>query len=65
MACRNAGLLIEGGQSLAATAAIVVGTLVGEGADEADDRAGAIDVVAGGLLAVRTGHAGAFVAVFF
>jgi hypothetical protein len=62
---RDAGLDIKGCQAVAAVAAVVVSALIAEVADDRDDGAFAVGVVAGGVLTVNTGYAGAFVAVFF
>src|SRR6202007_2779483 len=64
MAGGDARLLVEGGQALAAAAAVVVGAPILQRPEETDDEAVAVSVIAGGLLAVGAGYAGAFVAVF-
>jgi hypothetical protein len=61
----QARLLIKGTDSLAAAAAVVVGTSVTERAEEADQGATGLFVVGCGIVAVGTGYTGSLVAVFF
>jgi hypothetical protein len=58
-------LLIEGTDALAAAAAVVVGPSVTEGSEEADQGAAGVFVIGCGVVAVRAGYAGPWVAVFF
>jgi len=60
-----AGLDIKGRQPVTAVAAVIIGTLVVEEADQSDDRAFAVGMVASGVLTVDANHTGTFVAVFF
>src|SRR5262249_58661535 len=61
----DAGLLVEGAEPLATAAAVVVGPPATDRAEQADEGAPAVLVVAGGVVAVRAGHAGGVVADFF
>jgi hypothetical protein len=65
LAFREAGLPVEGGKALAAAAAVVVGAVEVERAQDADDVAFAVAVVRGGAIAVGARHAGPLVAIFF
>ena len=65
MAFGEAGLLVERGKALAATAAVVEGAAEVERTQNADDMAVAVAMVGSGAVAVGAGYAGPFVAVFF
>lgn len=65
MAVGEAGLEVEGGEALAAVAAVVVGAVEAERPQGADDVTPAFAVIRGGTVAVGAGHAGPFVTVFF
>ncbi len=61
----DAGALIGGTQALTAAAAVVVRAPVAEDAEQADEVAGSVGMIGGGLVTVGAGYAGPFVAVFF
>jgi hypothetical protein len=61
----DAGVLVEGVLALATAAAVVVGTRVAEGSEQADQSALGVVVVGGGAVAVGAGYTGAFIAIFF
>src|SRR6185437_11144887 len=61
----QARLLIEGTDTLAAAAAVVVGAAVTEGSKQADQGAACVVVIGCGVATVRAGYAGPLVAVFF
>ena len=62
--CADAGLLVEGEESLAAAPAVIVGAAAGDLACQAEEAMAAVAVVSGGVVAVRAGQAGPLVAVF-
>src|SRR6266508_2349406 len=65
VARRQARLLVEREQALAASPTQIIGTRVPYGADETGGGVRAVRVEFGRLLTVGAGHAGALVAVFF
>src|SRR5207248_2791058 len=62
---RQPHLAIEGEQARAAEAAEIIGAVVADRAHQAQGGVRAVGVELGRLAAVRTGHAGALVSVFF
>jgi hypothetical protein len=62
---RDASVVIKGALAFAATAAVIVGTLVGDRTEQADDGALGVIVVRSSIVAAGASYTGAFVAVFF
>jgi hypothetical protein len=62
---RDASMVIERALTLAAPAAVVIGTLVGDGAEKANKRPVGVFVIGGSAITAGAGYAGPFVAVFF
>jgi nucleoside phosphorylase len=58
-------LLVKRRKTLATTAAVIVGALVANGAEKADEGALAVTVEGSGVATVGARYRGGFVAVFF
>ena len=58
-------MLVEGAVTVTAVPAVIVGALVAEGAEEADEPLFAVVMKGSSVIAVGAGYAGPFVAVFF
>src|SRR5439155_19195826 len=65
VAAAHAGLVIEGTHAVAAAAAVVIGTLEADNAEQAQGAALPLAVIGGGLAALRAGDTGTVVAIFF